>query len=359
MGGRHRAPRRVPIPIFVAALLVVGGVASAGVFVWRGGASNVAATRSWSPSPSAAGAASPPSPLATPSTAGPRARGALVIHGAGDVSLDPSYISTYATKGFGYAWSGLGGLFRRDDLTVVNVECPVSDIGTKVPGKEFNFRCDPDALPAMKAAGVEVGNMANNHAYDYGPEALVDTRRNLRRAGIAPVGAGRDARQANAPAIFREKGWTIAVVGLDEVTDPDYEVATATKPGTADGHDFQAMLAAVRAARARADLVVVAIHWGVELDTEPRAYQVEQGHELIDAGADVIFGEHSHRLQPFEMYRGRPIFYSLGNFVWPRLSDAGATTAVGEVRVGPSGKVTAKLLPAFIRDDGHPVLGQV
>ncbi len=281
---------------------------------------------------------------------------ALLIHGAGDVSLDPTYISTYRTAGYGYAWSGLAGLFQRDDLTVVNVECPVSDLGSKVAGKEFSFRGDPAALPSMRSAGVEVGNMANNHAYDYGTEALVDTRHNLQAAGIAPVGAGRDAREANEPAIFHLKGWTIAVVGLDQVIDPDYEVATATKPGTADGHDFDAMLAAVGAAKARADLVVVDIHWGVELDTVPRAYQVTDGHELVDAGADVVFGGHSHRLQPLEMYKGRPIFYSLGNFVWPNFSSAGSTTAVAEVRITPAGVFTARLLPAYIEAPGHPVL---
>jgi poly-gamma-glutamate synthesis protein (capsule biosynthesis protein) len=209
----------------------------------------------------------------------------------------------------------------------------------------------------MRAAGVEVGNMANNHAYDYGPAALVDTRRNLLRAGIAPVGAGEDAGEANRPAIFHLKGWTVAVVGLDEVLDPEpEEVATETKPGTADGHDFPAMVRAVRAAARQADLVVVDIHWGVELDTRPQPYQIPQAHQLIEAGADVIFGGHSHRLQPVEIYRARPIFYSLGNFVWPNFSAAGSTTAVAEVRVNPRGRFTARLLPAYITAPGHPVL---
>jgi poly-gamma-glutamate capsule biosynthesis protein CapA/YwtB (metallophosphatase superfamily) len=146
------------------------------------------------------------------------------------------------------------------------------------------------------------------------------------------------------------------VLGLDQVVDPAAAVATATKPGTVDGHDFEAMLAAVRAARAQADLLVVMIHWGVELDTRPRGYQVADGHALVQAGADVIFGSHAHRLQPMEMYRGRPIFYSLGNFVWPDLSVAGSTTGVAEVRVGPKGGIEAKLLPAYITAPGHPVL---
>jgi poly-gamma-glutamate capsule biosynthesis protein CapA/YwtB (metallophosphatase superfamily) len=116
------------------------------------------------------------------------------------------------------------------------------------------------------------------------------------------------------------------------------------------------MVAAVEAAASKADLVVVAIHWGVELDTQPRPDDVELAHRFIDVGADMIFGGHSHRLQPVATYRGRPIFWSLGNFVWPNHSVAGSTTAVAEVTVGPKGSVRGRLIPAFIESSGHPVL---
>ncbi|MFL5766592.1 MAG: CapA family protein [Actinomycetota bacterium] len=296
----------------------------------------------------------PTSPAGTPSASAAQ-KGALLIHGAGDVNVDPSYVTSYASQGYGYAWSGLNGLFRDDDLTVVNLECAVSKLGAAVP-KEFNFRGDPAALPEMRKGGVDVANMGNNHSYDFGPDALVDTRANLIRAGIAPVGAGKDSSEALSPAILHRNGWTIAVLGLDEVVDPPEAVAGPHTPGTAAGHDFSAMLEVVKAAAAESDLVVIDIHWGVELDTQPRAYQVKEGHELIDSGADVIFGGHSHRLQPLEMYRGRPIFYSLGNFVWPNFSVEGSRTGVAEVRVDPDGSIRARILPATIEAPGHPVL---
>jgi hypothetical protein len=300
-----------------------------------------------------------PSPTISPSptsTSPAVQTGKLVIHGAGDVNLDPGFITTYRANGYGFAWSGLKGLFKKDDLTVVNLECAVSNLGSPVP-KTFNFRGDVAALPAMRRAGVEVANLANNHAYDYGPAALLDTRENLGENNIAAVGAGKDPRQALAPALFTIKGWRIAVVGFDKVVDPFPEaVAAKNHPGTAAGHDTDAMIGAVKAAAGQADIVIVDIHWGVELDTRPRASDVALGHDLINAGADVIFGGHSHRLQPLEMYKGRPIFYSLGNFVWPDFSVAGATTAVAEVTVSPAGKFTARLIPAFIEDAGHPVL---
>jgi hypothetical protein len=357
--GRHRRPigsvRGLVTPLSVFAILGMAAVLARAAFQ--------PAARSVSPATSEPLTGAPtgltPSPGITSGSPSPSPlvqTGKLVIHGAGDVSLDPSFIPNFKTHGYAWAWTGLNGLFKKDDLTVVNLECVVSQLGSPVP-KSFNFRGDEAGLPAMRAAGVEVANMANNHSYDFGPDALLDTRKNLGDNNIAAVGAGKNPQQALAPALFTIRGWRIAVVGFDKVVDP-YPEAVAAKghPGTAAGHDEDAMIGAVEAAAGQADIVIVDIHWGVELDTQPRAADVALGHKLIDAGADVIFGGHSHRLQPLEMYRDRPIFYSLANFVWPNFSTEGATTAVAEVTVSPSGAFTAKLLPAFIESAGHPVL---
>ncbi len=293
--------------------------------------------------------------VASTAAPGVRARGTLVIHGTGDVSLDPAQIPAFRTKGYGWAWSGLGGLFGRDDLTVVNLECPATDV-VDPELKAFTFRCDPAALPAARRAGVDAMNQANNHAYDDGPAGLVDSLSTIRAAGLVAVGAGTDRPDSLRAAIVRIDGWTVAVLGIDEVLDPVDEVAGPNKPGTAAGHDFALSLRAVRDAAASSDLVVVMIHWGVELAARPRGYQVEQAHRMIDAGADVIFGGHAHRLQPMETYRGGPIFYSLGNFVWPRLTPVTSASAIAEVVVAPDGTIRARLLPVEIVSDGHPVL---
>jgi poly-gamma-glutamate synthesis protein (capsule biosynthesis protein) len=348
MSGRHAAPR-IPFALVVGALLLIAGIG----WVAVGGEDARGGGPSASPRPSASAAASAARPSRTPGASPDR--GSLLIHATGDVSLDPSYIPALRTNGYAWAWSGMDGLFRHDDLTIVNHECPSTRLVAPVP-KEFNFRCDPAALPAAHAAGVDVANLGNNHAYDQGPQGLLDSLRNIRRAGIAPVGAGTDEADALRPAMFVLNGWRVAVLGFDEVLDPLDEVAGPDKPGTAAGHSEAAKLRAIRDADAHADLVVVMIHWGVELDTQPREYQVQEGHAMIDAGADMIFGGHSHRLQPMETYHGRPIFYSLGNFVWPNLSVAGSTTAVAEVTVTPRGRFRGRLLPAFITAPGHPVL---
>jgi poly-gamma-glutamate capsule biosynthesis protein CapA/YwtB (metallophosphatase superfamily) len=286
---------------------------------------------------------------------GPPPRERIVVHGTGDVSLDPGYVPALAEHGYGHAWSGLDGLFTDDDLTVVNLECPVSTRG-KIVTKAFNFRCDPAALPAARDAGVDVANLANNHALDYGPDALLDSITHLRGAGIAPVGTGADLAAATAPAIVERGGWRIAVLGFSDVITATDRVATARSAGVAPGGDTERMVEAVRAADAVADLVFVTIHWGMELDAEPRPDDVGRAEAMIDAGADGIFGHHQHRLGPIGRYRDRPIAWGLGNFVWPRLSEESATTAVARFVVEPDGAVRGCLLPAVIATSGHPTL---
>ncbi|GIV00220.1 MAG: hypothetical protein KatS3mg014_1835 [Actinomycetota bacterium] len=310
-----------------------------------------------SPSASAPSAATSPTPSPEPSPSPTLPRARIVIHGTGDVSLDPSYLPVFRDRGYGWAWSGLGGLFREDDLTVINLECPPTTVVAPA-AKAYVFRCDPAALPAARRAGVEVANLANNHAFDQGSEGLLDAVSNLRAAGIVAIGAGRSERGADAPRYVDVGGWRIGLVGVGEVISSEAQVAVGDRPGTAVGHDFPRALRAIRQAARSADLVVVVIHWGVELDTEPRAYQVAEAHRMIRAGADAIFGHHAHRLQPMEVYRGRPIFYGLGNFVWPRLSVAGSITGVAEVVVRPDGTIRGRLLPARIVSSGHPELGR-
>lgn len=307
--------------------------------------------------PPGAPASGPPTPAPSSAPVEPAAqeRQRIVVSGTGDVNLDPDYIPALRAEGYEHAWSGLGGLLGEDDLTVVNLECPVSERGTIVP-KGYNFRCDPAALPAARAAGVEVVNLANNHSGDYGPVALLDSVDLARAAGIVPVGVGADVDEANTPAVVEVGGWTVAVLGFGGVVPATDWLATGSRPGMADGDDTEAMTEAIRRADEGADLVFVTIHWGKELDTEPQPEDVERAEAMIDAGADGIFGHHSHRLQPLGEHAGRPIAWGLGNFVWPRNSEAGARTAVAQFVVEPDGSVTGCLLPADIVTSGHPVL---
>ena len=292
-------------------------------------------------------------PTTTTTTLPPK--GTLVIHGTGDVNLDPGYIPAFAANGWDFAWSGLEELFLEDDLTVINLECAPSHLGSPEP-KEFVFRCPPESLPSLAANGVEVANLGNNHSGDYGKEALVDGRAQLIAAGVAPVGAGADLAEAGEPAVFEMEGWRVAVVGFGGVSPGDHWYATDDQAGMRSGDHIDQMVEAVAAADEVADIVVVSIHWGVELDTTPRDEDVERARAIIEAGADVIFGHHPHRMQPHEIIDGAAVFWSLGNFVWPSFSVAGSTTGVARVVVSPEGDIEACLIPAYIESHGHPVL---
>jgi hypothetical protein len=282
-------------------------------------------------------------------------KGWVTIHAVGDVNFDPAYIGAFRSQGYEWAFSGLDGLFLSDDLTLVNLECAPSSQGIPQP-KEFVFRCDPAALPVMAAAGVEVANLANNHSQDYGLEAMLDGLSLLDNEGIAAVGVGRNRAQAGQPAIFELNGWTVAVVGFGGIIPHAGWLASDEKPGMSDGDDIEWMVEVVESAAAQADFVLVTVHWGVELDTAPRPDDVERAQAMIDAGADAIFGHHAHRLQPMEMVDGRPVAWGLGNFIWPRLSIAGSTSAVARVVISPQGELEGCLIPAQIETSGHPIL---
>jgi len=277
----------------------------------------------------------------------------LVVNGTGDVNLDPRFVRTFPTTGYEHAWTGLGSLFTEDDITVVNLECSASELGTPWI-KPYTFQCDPEALPAMAAGGVEVANLANNHAMDYGFEAMLDARKNLEAAGIFPVGAGKDAAEAYAPVVMDVNGWTVAVLGGGGVhPETGSWIAGEDRPGMTDGDSVEAMTAAIHAADKIADLVIVTTHWGKQGDTTPNAFEIGLAEAFIDAGADGIFGHHQHRLNPLGWYQGKPIAWGLSNFVWQTFP---RQTAVAQFVFEPDGSIAACLVPIFIESPGHPVV---
>ena len=283
-----------------------------------------------------------------------RPRETLIIHGIGDVALDPVYVPTFPSEGYAYAWSGLDGIFLRDDLTVINMECVVSDLGRPEP-RAFNFRCDKAALPSALEAGIDVASQANNHSLDFGREALVDSVANLRAAGIHPVGAGSDYDEAYRPALLEIRGWKIAVLGFGGVLLSRSWLATDDRPGIASGDDRADMVAAVERAAEIADLVIVTIHWGRELDTQPRPDDIGHAEAMVAAGADIIFGHHQHRVGPLGEIEGKIVAWGLGHIIWPRINPVSAQTTVAKVVVHPDGTMGACLMPAEIVRHGHPV----
>ena len=230
------------------------------------------------------------------------------------------------------------------DLTFGNLECPVSDVGRE-RGHLYSFRANPEVIAGLKFAGFDAVSVANNHLYDWGPEALLDTVRRLHGAGIQTVGAGANDLAAHYPLLINLGGVRLAFLAYVNV-EPKEAIAAPDKPGVA-WLNTERVLADIRFARPLADIVIVAPHWGIEYAVRPQRSQVELARRMIDAGADLIVGSHPHVVQPIEQYRGRTIAYSLGNFVFDQ--KPGATRRGILLNVKVAGKRITQVTPVPIR----------
>jgi len=238
----------------------------------------------------------------------------------GDVMLSRAVGSRMeAQKDWSLPFHLIAESLRNADLRYCNLECPVSDRGRNLHHL-YSFRADPRAIEGLKAAGFTVVSQANNHTYDWGPEALLDSLERLRAAGIHPVGAGQNFLAAHYPLLINVGGLRVAFLAYVDI-DPKEATAGVDRPGVAWLDPAQA-LADIRFVRPLADLLVVCPHWGMEYAMKPTRDQVELAHQMIDAGADMIVGSHPHVVQPLENYHDHWIAYSLGNFVFDQQDSA-------------------------------------
>jgi poly-gamma-glutamate synthesis protein (capsule biosynthesis protein) len=227
--------------------------------------------------------------------------------------LGGSMAATVAARGADYPFDRTRGLLSSADIAIGNLEAPFG-AGGRAFKKRFTFLVPPRHAAALARAGFDVVALANNHIMDFGPGPLETTLRLLDSLGIGRSGAGRDAAEARRPAIIERDGAAVAFLSYSRV-HPRQFWAGRKRPGTAAA-DEPEVVADVREAKRRAQLVVVSVHWGAELMETPKEYQVRLAHAAVDAGADLVLGHHPHVLQGLELYRGRLIAYSLGNFAF-------------------------------------------
>jgi poly-gamma-glutamate synthesis protein (capsule biosynthesis protein) len=247
------------------------------------------------------------------------------------------------------------------ELAIVNVETAIATSGTPQQ-KTYVFRAEPRFATLLSQAGVDAVSLANNHALDYGRDALLETAEHLSANGVVPFGAGADIDEALAPATFTVKGTTVAILGASQIIPSASWLATADRAGIASAgkHTIDAnterLLTAVRNARAVHDVVIVFMHWGIEGDDCPSGVQVRLGRLLRDAGADAVIGAHPHVLQPIVADRGPDgdgvIAYSLGNFIWDPRTGRTADTGVLDLRFDGSTLVGMELHPHRLDGNG-------
>lgn len=201
------------------------------------------------------------------------------------------------------------------DVMWINNEFCYSNQGSPIPGKAYTFCAAPENVSILKELGVDIVGLANNHVYDFGPEAFADTLATLRGAEIAYVGAGADIKEASAPVYVDVDGYKIAYVAATRaeknIKTPE---ATETSGGVFRCYDNTDYVEKIKEAKANADYVIALPHWGAEHSTILEAAQTDGAKEYIDAGADAVIGAHTHCLQGMDFYNGKPIIYSLGNF---------------------------------------------
>lgn len=252
-------------------------------------------------------------------------RGSVTLAFAGDV-----HFQLHLAALLDHPHGALGPITRHlaaADLTMVNLESSITDRGTpdakelEVPGQRYYFRTSPEALDVLDAAGVDVVTMANNHGADYGPTGLADTLAAIRTSPIPVVGIGRDRKAAFTPYRVSVRGTDIAFLAGDGSMREGASsiwAAGSTTPGIAAAHADRprALLAAVRAASRKDDVVVVYMHWGAESRGCPTHQQRTTARALAEAGADVVVGSHAHVLLGSGWLGDTYVDYGLGNLLW-------------------------------------------
>lgn len=312
-----------------------------------------------SPGPSTAerprGTASQHASTAASRPADPRPAGEVTLAFAGDVHFADRVQTRLATHPHDVL-GPIGAVLGRADIGMVNFESAITERGTPEP-KQFHFRAPPSALGALAATGVDVVTMANNHGVDYGAVGLGDTLAAIRTSRIPVIGVGANAAQAYAPYLRTVRGTRVAILAASQISDHTAAAWTAgpAAPGIATAFAIDRLLAAVRAARARADVVVVYLHWGTEGQPCPNAAQVSLSGQLAAAGADAIVGTHAHLLLGAGWLGQSYVAYGLGNFLWWRDNAYSNDTGVLTLRVRPHRVLAATLTPARIDSAGVPL----
>jgi poly-gamma-glutamate capsule biosynthesis protein CapA/YwtB (metallophosphatase superfamily) len=279
----------------------------------------------------------------------------VTVAAVGDLLFDSGPRRLIASKGGKAPLKYVAPYLRTADLTIGNLENPLSNRGPAVSGKPAHliFEGDPRAVQGLTASGFDIVALANNHMMDHGRPALADTLKTLDKAKIAHAGAGMNAASAWKPAIVESKGARIAYLSFTDVI-PDHFTAGKTRPGVAIGTNMSKVRAAIRSAKKQADYVVVSFHQGVEQDYTMNARQIRDAHSAINAGADMVISHHPHVVQGFEFYKGKLIAYSLGNFIFPYKTIEGRKSVILSATLTPTGTKNVSVRPVYLGEYGRP-----
>ncbi|MDD6307310.1 MAG: CapA family protein [Clostridiales bacterium] len=252
----------------------------------------------------------------------------------------------------GYDAGGMNGVVAEDllqelkeaDILMINNEFPFSDRGEAMADKQFVFRCEPSYVKALTEMGVDIVSLANNHTLDYGKDALRDTFATLDEAGILYGGAGDTVERAQQIQIIEANGKKFGFLAVSRVVPTaDWKVENSA-PGLFSCYDETRLLDLIEEGKKQCDFLTVFPHWGTEYSEAPDENQKQIAQKCMEAGADLIVGSHTHCLEGIEYINGKPVFYSLGNFIFGQSIEQSAAV---EVTVKEDGTASYRLLPVY------------
>lgn len=229
---------------------------------------------------------------------------------------------------------------RGADIFMINNEFCYSDRGAPIQGKQYAFRSKPSNVKILTDMGADIVSLANNHAYDWGPDALSDTVDVLNGEKIPFVGAGKNIEEAMKPAYFKVNGITISFVSatqIERVGNPDTKEATEDSPGVLRTLNSKKACQVISTAKENSDFVVMYVHWGSENTDLVEQSQRDLAKDYIDAGVDLIIGDHSHCLQGVDFIGDVPVFYSMGNY-W--FNSKTVDTGLAKITVNNNAEIT-------------------
>ena len=265
----------------------------------------------------------------------------------GDVLFPDYFLKAYDEEGItGIISKEPLEVLKKADIAMINQEFPFSTIGEAMADKEYTFRIAPSRVEILNELGIDMVTLANNHTLDYGNDALLETILTLEEAEILYVGAGENLEKAKELKKIESNGLTIGFLGASRVIPVAGWNATENTPGMFTTYDPTALIEEITKAKETCDLVAVYVHWGTERNERPEAYQRELAMGYIDAGADMIIGSHPHVIQGIEYYEGKPIVYSLGNFIF---NNTTRETGILKVIVDEKEELNLTLIPCTMK----------
>lgn len=228
----------------------------------------------------------------------------------------------------------IDSLFAHTDIVVGNLECPATDINEPCY-KRFIFRAEPEWLHTLKKHHITHLNLANNHSVDQGRRGLMSTIQNIRDAEMIPFGAGTNMSEAAEPVLIAKEPREVYLVASLRL--PLEALPYLPDEPSVSQESFNDMIARVANLRAQHPeaCIIVTLHWEIEHTTKPTAQQRLEAHRIIDAGADAIIGHHTHTMQTIESYRGKPIYYGIGNFIFDQRQPKNTRACIVKATITP------------------------